>query len=66
MTAMNSDNRSERKPVFNVVGCWDEDSDTMAGSEQFDQKPPHLLDFEVESFWAGRNKAARISTRIAA
>jgi len=66
MTVMNNEKRLERKPVLSLVGCWDEDVDGPASEEHFDQKPPRSIDSEVESFWAGRNQAARLSARIAA
>lgn len=65
MTVMSVERRSEGMPELSLVGCWEEES-CVASEEQLDERPPHSLDSEVESFWAGRSKAARHSARIAA
>ncbi len=44
MTVMSVEKRPETRPVLSLVGCWDENADGAAREEQFDQRPPHLLD----------------------
>ena len=66
MSVMNVEKRPERRPILRLADYRDENADGVTNKEQFDQKPPRLLNFEAESFWAGRNKAARLSARIAA
>ena len=66
MSVMNVEKRPERRPILSLAGCRDENAEGAANEERFDPKPPHSLDSEAETFWAGRNKAARLSARIAA
>jgi hypothetical protein len=66
MTVKNKPMQSERKPVLTLVSCQEEDWNVIPCDEPLEQEPLHELDLQAESFWAGRNKAARLSARIAA
>ncbi len=59
--------RTEDKPEPFPRVYYGEEPDGPNGTMDFNRnRPPLRLNIEAETFWAGRNSAARLSTRVAA
>jgi hypothetical protein len=64
---------SEKQPrdeaLLPMHGCCTAGMDERTGPRDLDlddEPPPFLVDGDAEAYWAGRNKATRLSARVAA